>query len=779
MSDELHTASPGYAVGRLARALDAASEHPDPDVRARALVKIEQWQAVLEGISSGRLTVGRRTPVADTPAWVTLEVAHGGFATGRYLAEGPLLEHEAELLEQLPDAIPGETERDRLNAWYLGDEGHEALAAAVCEGRYRIAVPEEGALPVAAWLMANGHEGAALELITTLRPLMHRLRFYPRLQPVPQPEGAMVRVCSVGEIADVVRSTRPQPQVAAMNEALRIWNPLLDRAVALWLETVEGEPPSLRQRPDGGTEVVGGWPCQRWPADWAERRGAWLRDLEQAEDTHALCGKHERGKSNLARLADALRRCPTDSSGLTGRDVGWIRRALANTLTRRGALGSEARTRLRRIQAEVAARPSNVELAAIVAARLDAYPAEGGLPSLDPVRAEVSEAESDVVPVGTPIPPHLVAKAARALEAPIAELVELGVIGSSEVLAIVLPQITSQVAAASIPQPELRALYGQIYAAFRRRRSLLLLNLEHQVQLSELPWIAALAPLRADDLDTRDQARQTLEEVTLLAIASFPQTILPNPLVRELSALVRDAGLELPLVEEVAADIFMGTFTTKWARSAQVACEILEGTLYARYYDLPRASAVAMPEGGGTKRWGKETAEAFADLCRQRAQEAHTGEGGSWVAGNGAVIEQSQILTTQNLAALAHALQLTDILRGLAPELVMSTLRWIVRRQNQSLGHFKSRLQMVKNTAYAWRQAIWLLSLCSEEAQRQALAELQELVAEQPQAWAERFAPAVAGLQLVIEGGRFDTTGRGAGDARRFLGWSVGRHWLL
>ena len=57
---------------------------------------------------------------------------------------------------------------------------------------------------------------------------------------------------------------------------------------------------------------------------------------------------------------------------------------------------------------------------------------------------------------------------------------------------------------------QLSGLYGQAYAAFRRRRSLLLLNLEHQVRFDELPWIAALQPFRADSADTARAARQAL-----------------------------------------------------------------------------------------------------------------------------------------------------------------------------------------------------------------------------------------------------------------------------
>jgi hypothetical protein len=54
---------------------------------------------------------------------------------------------------------------------------------------------------------------------------------------------------------------------------------------------------------------------------------------------------------------------------------------------------------------------------------------------------------------------------------------------------------------------------------------------------------------------------------------------------------------------------------------------VLEGTLYARYYDLPKADdpALASPEeppAGRGRRWSKPTAEPFAALCRDRAREA-------------------------------------------------------------------------------------------------------------------------------------------------------------
>ena len=74
--------NPWYVLGRLATALRTSQTHDDPETRARAERKVATWVAVYEGLLSGALHVGSRTPLADTPAWATPEVAHGGFATG-------------------------------------------------------------------------------------------------------------------------------------------------------------------------------------------------------------------------------------------------------------------------------------------------------------------------------------------------------------------------------------------------------------------------------------------------------------------------------------------------------------------------------------------------------------------------------------------------------------------------------------------------------------------------------------------------------------------------
>ncbi len=781
MDDEVTVAS-GYAVGRLWAALETAVSSGDEATRSRAAGKVRQWRAVLDGMADGRLSVGSRTPVAGTPAWVTLEVVHGGFATGRHLAEQPLDDDERLRVRQLPPA-PGRTDRERLNIWYLGDEGQAELLAMLADERYRIDLPEHAALPVVALLLDRGRAEAALDLVAELHPFLDRLRLTPPRTDRARPMGDLVHRESVADVVERLRRRRPSPQVVAMQDAAVLWNPLFDALVELWAATVEGELPRLSE--DRAT-VVGGWPARHFPDGWAVHREDWLA-WYGGIDLLPMTSRHRHAKSNFARLRSALEQAGPDGAGLTARDVGWVRRALANTVTAHGAPGSESRAALRAAQLVVARRPTHAALARVVADRLGAFPADGGVPDLDPVTVETDEGESPDVPAGQPIPPSVVDTVARALEAPAEELVARGVIPSGEVLAAVLPQVTSRLVSADLGDPVAAGVQARTYAAFRRRRSLLLLDLAHQVRFEELPWVAALRAFRAEGGRATAPAREALRHAALLTLDAWPERIVPNPLLREFGALATQAGLQLPLVEEVAADIFMGTFTHKWPLAAERAGSVLRGSLYARYYDLPdpdfwvgrgaAARAVWLTPGQ------RPTGSDFAALCYERAVEA--GRSRRWsVAANGAVLEQSQILTTHNLAVLMDGLDLEAAVRERAPRLVRQVFGGIVAAQVR-LPSGRSALPAIKNMAYAWRQALFLLSLCAESEQSATVVRLAEATRRGP---AARLRPAVLGLGHVVAGGRFQgdgTTGGtadGTGDGdhgRRFLGWAVGEHWLL
>ncbi len=784
MSEERHTVNPGYAFGQLERALETAAEHGDAATRKRALAKADKWRAVLTGMAEGTLTVGSRTPVAHTPAWVTLEVAHGGFATGRYLAESELREHERELLSSLPADAPGSTDRERLNLYFSSDAGLAVLREAMAAGRYEIDVPEEAALPVALWLADRGHAESALDLLAELRPLMHRLRFYPRLTETPRASGAGVHVATTKSVREALLATKPSHQVQLMNQTLAVWNPLDDSLVALWLTTVEGPAPTfqtengqLRRAPNGQPLAQGGWPCRIWPGEWSAARDLWLAQYEAALSEHGPSGRHHSAKSNFQLLRRLLEKCPSDASALTEGSIGAVRQALAAHGYRHGTPDSEASKARRAEQARVAALPLHSDIAKAVAKRLAALPQDDGLADLASVTTDIQDEEHSDVPAGTAVPPRFHHKVERALLAPVDELVERGVVGSAEVLAIVLPQLTSQIAAAGIEDPGCRDLFARTYAAFRRRRSLLLLNLEHQVQLEELPWVGALGPFRRTDLASSQLAAQSFRDLALLTLEHFPHTIIPNPLLREFSALATKADIKVPFVEEIAADIFMGTFTKKFSDAAALASRMLEGTLYARYYDLPPPKSEAPPRRGLLSRWGKKTDPGFDSLCSSRSSEA--GTGGGFVARNGALLEQMQILTTYNLASLVEGLKLRGELEQRAVHLARKALRWAFARQARLPKDYLPRLRTTKNTAYAWRQAIFFLSFADEAAQQRAVGDLLGEFVASDSATAKRLEPALSGLKAVVGGARFDASGRGSNGERRFLGWALGHHWVL
>lgn len=782
-ADKTPRINPGYALGQIARALATAKQHPDTATRERAATRVTRWRETLQGILDGSLQIGSRTPLPGTPPWVTLEVLTGGFSSGRMLAAGPLQDHERAWLRDFPDTPEAEARR-LLNGYFLGEAGLAQLQTLLDSGRYDIQLPEEGALLVVAWLTRHDHAGSARELLETLGPWLAVLRFYPVPSERPRRAGNQVHVQDVGTVRTTLENLEPNPQILAQKEAIQIWAPLYDRTVGLFLETVAGEVPDMRRDADGAWQrdadgrfpVMGGWPCQHYPPDWHERARTLLDDYRRLRQQHRYCGKPDRASEGFARLRGYLARILQDSASLDGREVGRIRMLLARYVARRGAPDSQRWRAHRERQRRQAAPPGYHEIARVVAARLASLPGDEGLDEpealLQPVTA--AEAARFPMPAQTPVPRSLRIKVSRAQRDTVEALVARGLISSAETLARVLPQLTAGINAAGFEDPALRHLYGALYRAFRQRRSLLLLNLEHQVRLEELPWVAALEPFRQARLPARELARQSLVEVVLLALQAFPQAILPNKLLQELTALARRAGLDLPLVEEVAADIFMGQFSPKFLAAARRAADLLEGNLYARYYRIDYAALRALPEtprhrGRGLfagLRAGPVPADGFLALCETRAGVRH----GGWRAtDNGMIIEQQQILTTQNLAVLFQALALAPQLGDGLEDLPRRCFAWLCQRLQIPVTDRHSRLIQIKNAAYAWRQMVFFLALLPEERLRGFLDWAAEHLQAQAAPFRARFGPLLEGLETAAAGG----------ETEPFLGWTRGEHRLL
>lgn len=762
-----------YVLDQLERALAHAAQVRGGDDQGRAAARVARLRRVLSGMRDGTLTIGSRTPVADVPAWATLEVAHGGFATGRLLAGGPLASHEQTLAARLGLPVD-ETSRTQLNAYFLGDEGRAALQTWLDDGRYRIDVPEESALLVVAWLLAHGEGERAATLLDELAPLMHRLRFYPIPADTPRPSGTAVQLAPLRDTVSDLESAGTQRHLQAMREAITIWTPLYDELVALFLTTVEGATPRL-SAPSGRAE--GGWPCAQFPSDFRARGQALLERYRALRTKHKLSGKPENPRENFARLRGYLEQWLADARSLTPRDVGSIRKILASYVTKHGAPGSEQLLQKRARDARNAAQVDHTRLRDTLVARLRRRADEGGLTSLDEVLRplDVSEAERIGAPPGTLLPRSFRARVAHSLEAPIEVLVAQKIVTSHEVLARLLPTSTAEVSGATFADAALRRLHEATYAAFRRRRSLLLKQLAHQVKLDELPWLTAIDGYRGDALGARGRARDMLQHVAALALDAYPEQVLPNKLLQEFAALAKLGALDLPLVEELAVDIWEGTFTAHFLRAAQTAALLLRETLYERYYGLPYARVLEL-DVEPHARSGKLVAPAFARLCEQLAQPPAEGR---YTARNGMIIEQQQLFTTHNLAVLFATARLTPVLGERLPQLAQRCFTWLCRRLQVKVSDRHADLIHIKSAAYAFRQMLFYLSLSDLSAQ-QAFATWARahVSAQRSLAFRTRFEPVLRGLELCIEGDHFDERGQHLSGARRLLAWSATGHWL-
>jgi len=772
-----------YSENQLQRALDAVARGEPAQAR------VSRWRAIVEGLFSGKLDVGSRAPVDGYPEWVSLEVATGGFATGVALAAGPLLPHEVTLLAELGLA-DAEFPRLALNRYFLSDAGLARLFQAVASRYLVIDVPEEAALPTVAWLVAHGHADIAANLVDAIVPLAHELRFYPRLDAADAARDGFVRLESAGEVVKRLRSIPVNLRVLAQHDTVGIWTPLYDAAVGLALETIDGALP-IALKDDAGNwlrgergqfVVQGGWPFKHLPDDWPTRVQALVDTVDRARSQRDSPKRFSRAGEPFVVLMDSLARVAHSSNAgepLSACELGRVRLILARYVATRGTPDSEAALAERARQHAHATATTHQQIAMAVAKRLALHVPWSGVDDLDAVLSEsvaptADEGDAKDKPVIAPapvttLPDAVMRRLQRCVNDTPEGLIRRRVVRSAEVLAALLPQRTSQLRAASLEDSDLRALYAAVYQAFRRRRSLLLLDLRKQVGIENLPWVAAMERFRASDSVAAQAANAALEEFALLALGEFPQTMLPNKLLKEFAALATEAGRKMPFAEELAADIFTGRFSQKFVDAAQLAATHLSDSFYERYYrldylDIAKRLSAARPK--------QKAADTLASICAERAGEPL----GTWAAAsNGRIIEQQLIITCHNLAVLLELPGMRDALASRAGELARICYAWTLRHLQLKGAAGHAELHHIKNAAYAWRQMVFLLSLRESELPA-FLTEAHALLNQQSHAFSQAFRPALQGLQMAATKPQVWLANS---ELAPFLGWKDTQRWRV
>ncbi|WP_460119251.1 hypothetical protein [Pseudomonas sp. H3_G09] len=749
----------GYAAFQLSRALAAAGL----DNNGQTSKRVERWRNVIKHISDESASYGSRTPVADVPEWVTLEVATGGFATGQFMAGGELTEYERRLAASIQGIRPG-FERLDLNSWHLTEEGIEVLQAKLASSDYRVEVPEEAALLTVAWLLGQNRIDNAWDLVEAIAPFFVQLRFFPMASDGLPLSAGQVQVCTVGDIRTVLSNRPAQKHFALQKHVVETRLPLYDSAVSLFLLTYQDD-----------------WPCRRYPEGWFEQAST----LKRKFDASCPIAQYEaeNSRDRAGELFALLGLCASDAASLTGRQVGRIRRIVDDFVRKHGHPESESHVKSRETQRTHVSASGHHLIAKAVAERLNRYSESDGVSDFSSLLQSITseEAAEYSLVTGAGIPPAVRRRVERCQNGTVEELIEKGLITSGDTVARLLPAITAEIYSAGFRDTPLRILSVATYRAFRRRRSLLLLDLQTRVKMNELPWVAAVEDQRETDAVVAETAKQFLIESAAMTLCAFPQAILPNKLIQEFAALAAMAKLELPFVEEVASDIFMGAFSNKYIRAARQAASLIGGTLYANYYDIDASLLAMLPDQPKSRRKrfsrpNTSSRDALARLCAQRADERL----GTWrPATNGKIIEQQQILTTQNLSLLFGELGLKALLQHRLASMAEECFRWICKRQQMKLRFYHSSLVVIKNTAYAWRQMVFYLAMLDETERRYAIERIEAHFAIQPGAFRERFLPAIRGLRVAASGAPLTEARQASEGAQVFIGWTTERHWLL
>jgi hypothetical protein len=656
------------------------------------------------------------------PAWATPEVIRGGFATGAYAAGGELRPHEHALARELGHTssdVP--TTRTALNEWFLTDQGLARLNHWILESRYDSDTPEEMALVCVA-LIAETSPDKAREILREIAPFFDRLRFYPVPLAVPRTKG--LHVSSVEDVRLALKRVRPRREIIVQNASLSLWIPLYDRLVDLLSD-------------HGHTE-------------WLDAAKAWLRAYQTADTSH-MASRWSEADGPFQRCRHVLQNLVAGEP-VSLREERYVEIQIARHHKKYGR--GAARDSYREQQ-----RCQNVDvwhdiLAEVSLARMATFGDRDGILETDLLLKPVQPDEAkNGAPISAQLPRAIKRKITAAKIGTVPELIEGGQIASPEILGAILPKLTAELYAHSFPDAASGFAFACLYNAFHQRRSLLLLDLQSQVKLDELPWAKALASLRKDSAHDVSHERELLNKLVELSLNYFPHVQFPNPFIEQMQDLGKRASIATPFVSELAADIFMGDFSKNFHAAAAATIRCFSGTLYARYYELP--------ETIGSK--------DFAKLCFDRAGPRPS-QGWS-VAYNGMVIEQAMILTSHNLAAAFDNLSLEEVdFKGAA----IRCFGWICGRLQLRLPTHHARLISLKQSAYAWRQMIALLSRLDRFEQEQAWAKMKATFDAQQPKFQKKMSPIIEGLDIAIM-----SHSTNVGQIKKLLGWSVRRHPLL
>ncbi len=417
-------------------------------------------------------------------------------------------------------------------------------------------------------------------------------------------------------------------------------------------------------------------------------------------------GRKTAGGSTLGKLYSALRTCAISGNyGLTCRQVCDLRFACAAINTKYGVVGSASRAAW--MVVPPAAQDNTPALLNAVISRLSMLPQELGVEDISPIVAPVQIGDALV-----DLPQNMVDRVNRARSGTLNQLLEWGSVSSLDMLPPLIKNMMEKVVCCGVKDPILSELLRQTYTSFKKVRSLLLTNMHGQKRMSDLPHNFLFTTIHSQQGDEEKdvmarEAKAMLSEIMMMALKHFPHALIPNKLLQSLRDLVKQAKLDICLVDELAVDIFGHSFSQKFVVAAKHAARMLADTLYAQHFGLTAAFAKLMREGGVSQ-------DEFYSLCEDLSEP-----GAKRIARNGSIIESMLLMTGANLPALLNVA--TPSYEQLETA-IMQVWKWMLgkvhfmqtqlAREELDYNERTALLTVRKDVAYAWRNLVVYLSRC-------------------------------------------------------------------
>ena len=595
----------------------------------------------LVGALEGKFIHGSRNPDINYPVWITKRVAHGGFYAGpKYeLKEG---ENNTTILNE-----PGEMLKYANLIEFISHnlEGHEPLM-----------------IPTIAYLENNGKIKEANELKELIRPYVDNIRFYPITEEImktkkkPNVFASLETICQFTNWCKDTYISNLNAEETLIN-TFKQKNDLKNKLIKLFRETI-----IIVDKSE--------WPMQNVSQEWLEKARKLYNDNKWYSDDRC---KRKRGSLyNLWLILQNIIPQQTVESSfpitrITGKEVRWIKIYL------------EANKNLKYYNIEhlkikqQEAQSLLKHLNSINEERLEKKHYE-----------EIKEQYKDVE--------HVVfEKLNKCVLYPLEELKELGYVPSSETFVELAQPMEAFLQTIDFDFKEditvEEHLKYLLYKSFKNMRSLLLLNLESQLKINEIPQYNVLCKVYKKDKSSNSLILSKL----LLSYYTewFPGDIMPNRVVKMFYNLLKSEDKNLGLCEEIACDIFQRRFGEKYDTSLNIAKNNMINTLYSEYFELDDIYKNPLN---------------LTNLSLTLKEKYYGNNNAYWTNSNGQQIHASMVLTTHNLTQLDRFLDNLDVLKVLR-NITFKLLNLLVNYRIESLE--------CSQIGHCWRNFMYYASKCS------------------------------------------------------------------